>query len=331
MTMAPTHEDVLAAAHRLRGHTQPTPLLVSPALNEIAGGTVLIKAENLQIAGAFKFRGAYNRLVQLNPSERESGVVAWSSGNHAQGIAAAGGRLGVRTTIVMPGDAPKIKIDNTRRLGADIVFYDRHTENREEIGRRLTAERGATLVPSYDDPHIIAGQGTVALEMVAQAKELYSATLDAALIPCGGGGLISGCALALQGVSTGTKVFSVEPAGYDDTARSLASGRRETVRQGSQTLCDALMAPTPGEMTFEINRRLLSGGLAVSDHMVLAAIAFAWRELKLVVEPGGAVALAAVLHRLFDCKAKTVGIVLSGGNVDPEIYRRALDAQSVGE
>jgi threonine dehydratase len=328
--MSPRYEDVLAASRRLHGHIQSTPLLTSPALNEIVGGTVVIKAENLQIAGAFKFRGAYNRLVQLNPAERKSGVVAWSSGNHAQGVAAAGGRLGVRTTIVMPSDAPKIKIENTQRLGAEIVFYDRHRENREEIGHRLSTERGATLVPSYDDPHIIAGQGTVALEMVAQAKQLYGATLDAALVPCGGGGLISGCALALKGISAGTKVLSVEPADYDDTARSLASGGRETVRKGSHTLCDALMAPTPGAMTFEINRQLLSGGLSVSDDMVLAAMAFAWRELKLVVEPGGAVALAAVLHRLFDCKEKTVGIVLSGGNVDAEIYARALGVTAAG-
>lgn len=319
----PQFDDIVAAGRRLAGEAVVTPLLRVAELGR-SGGTILVKAETLQIAGAFKFRGAYNRLVQLDSAERAKGVVAWSSGNHAQGVAAAGMRLGVRTTIVMPADAPAIKVENTRRMGAEVVFYDRHTEDREEIGRRLSSATGATIVPPYDDPHIIAGQGTVGLELAAQAGDVYGAKLDTVLAPCGGGGLISGCALALSGVSPGTKIYSVEPAGYDDTARSLATGERQQAVPGAKSLCDALMAPMPGALTFAINRRLLAGGLAVTDEMVLAAMQFAWRELKLVVEPGGAVALAAVLQGMIDCAGKTVGIVLSGGNVDAELYRRAL-------
>ena len=319
-----TAEDVFEAARRVSGQAVVTPLLSCALLDDLTGGRILVKAENLQIAGAFKFRGAYNRLVQLDAAQRAAGVVAWSSGNHAQGIAAAGARLGVRTTIIMPADAPAIKVENTKRLGAEIVFYDRHTQSREAIGQRLSQERGATLVPSYDDPHVIAGQGTVALEIIAQSQALYGTLPDAALIPCGGGGLIAGCALAFEALSPATRVHSAEPAGYDDTARSLAAGARVQVEKGATTLCDALMAPTPGDMTFPINRQLLAGGVAVTDEMVLAAMAFAWRELKLVVEPGGAVALAAILHGVFDCTDKTVAIVLSGGNVDPELYRQAL-------
>jgi len=320
----PTFNDVLAARDRLSGQAVVTPLLRVAELDRRTGGTILVKPENLQVAGAFKFRGAYNRLVQLDADARVRGVVAWSSGNHAQGVAAAGMRLGVRTTIVMPGDAPAIKVENTRRMGAEVVFYDRYKDNRELIGRQLSEQSGATIVPPYEDPHIIAGQGTVGLEMAAQARDLHGAKLDAVLVPCGGGGLISGCALALAGASCGTKVYCVEPEGFDDTARSLATGTRQQSLKGATSLCDALMAPTPGELTFQINRRLLAGGFAVSDEMVLAAMLFAWRELKLVIEPGGAVALAAVLHGLIDCTGKTIGIVLSGGNVDAELYRRAL-------
>lgn len=320
----PTFNDVLAARDRLSGQAVVTPLLRVAELDRRTGGTILVKAENLQIAGAFKFRGAYNRLVQLDADARVRGVVAWSSGNHAQGVAAAGMRLGLRTTIVMPGDAPAIKVDNTRRMGAEVVFYDRYKDNRELIGRQLSEHSGATIVPPYEDPHIIAGQGTVGLEMAAQAQDLHGVKLDAVLVPCGGGGLISGCALALAGASCGTKVYCVEPEGFDDTARSLATGTRQQSIKGATSLCDALMAPTPGELTFQINRRLLAGGFAVNDEMVLAAMLFAWRELKLVIEPGGAVALAAVLHGAIDCTGKTIGIVLSGGNVDAEIYRRAL-------
>lgn len=320
----PTFNDVVAARRRLSGQAVVTPLLRVAELDRRAGGTILVKPESLQVAGAFKFRGAYNRLVQLDAEARVRGVVAWSSGNHAQGVAAAGMRLGIRTTIVMPADAPVIKVENTRRMGAEVVFYDRYKDDREVIGRELAAQSGATIVPPYEDPHIIAGQGTVGLEMAAQAQDLHGAKLDAVLVPCGGGGLIAGCALALAGASPGTQVYCVEPEGYDDTTRSLANGTRQQSIKGTPSLCDALMAPTPGELTFRINRRLLAGGFAVSDEMVLAAMLFAWRELKLVIEPGGAVALAAVLRGLIDCTGKTVGVVLSGGNVDAELYRRAL-------
>lgn len=319
-----TAEDVFAAARRLAGHTTHTPLLPCACLDDLTGGRIFLKAENLQIGGSFKFRGAYNRLVQLDAAGREAGVVAWSSGNHAQGIAAAGMRLGVRTTIVMPADAPAIKVENTKRLGAEIVFYDRRTQSREEIGHTLARERGATLVPSYDDVDVIAGQGTVGLEIASQATGICNGPPDAVLVPCGGGGLVAGCALALESTSPRTRIYCVEPAGYDDTVRSLAAGERVRAQTSAQTLCDALMAPTPGDITFPINRRLLAGGFVVSDEMVLAAIAFAWRESKLVVEPGGAVALAAVLHGMFDCTGKNVVIVLSGGNVDAHVHRQAL-------
>jgi threonine dehydratase len=314
---------VFAAAKRLAGHAVTTPLLLNPMLNERVGATVVIKPETLQIAGAFKFRGAYNRLSQLTAEERARGVIAWSSGNHAQGVAAAAQRLGIRAAIVMPSDAPAIKVENTRRLGAEIVHYDRHTQDREKIGRDLAHQRGAILVPPYDDPHIIAGQGTTALEMAAQTRTLLNRDLDILLTPCGGGGLIAGCALALSAVSPKTLIHPVEPA-----ARSLQSGERETNSPDARTICDSLMPPRPGELTWSINRERLSSGLVVSDDAVLDAIAFAWRELKLVVEPGGAVALAALLYGNLDCRGKTVGIVLSGGNVDPELYREAQSRRS---
>jgi threonine dehydratase len=323
----PDFEDVQAAARRLSGHARVTPLLHATHLSELKGATVLVKAENLQVGGAFKFRGAYNRLSQLSEAERARGVVAWSSGNHAQGVAAAGQQLGVRTTIVMPHDAPRMKVDNTRRFGGEVVFYDRYNESREEIGHRICEERGATAVPPFDDPHIIAGQGTVGLEIAEQAKAL-GYELDALLVPASGGGLLAGCALAMHGVSPRTRVYSVEPQGFDDLARSLSSGRRESNSPGGRTLCDALMAPSPGEITFPIHKRLVSGGFAVSDAQVLAAIAYAWRELKLVLEPGGAVTLAAVLHDVFECKGRTVALVLSGGNVDASVFRDALAAES---
>lgn len=317
--------DVLAAARRIAGHAIVTPLLQSPALDERAGGAVLLKAENLQVCGAFKFRGAFNRLARLTAEERARGVVAWSSGNHAQGVAAAAQRLGVHATIVIPQDAPRIKIENTRRLGAEVVLYDRSGgEDRETIGRRLAAQQGAALAPSYDHPDIIAGQGTLALEIVEQAQSLYGRVVDALLAPCSGGGLIAGCALAMQHVQPRAQVYSVEPAAFDDTARSLASGRRENVRVGATSACDALQAPTPGELTFPINQRLLAGGLTVTDEMAFEAMRFAFRELKLVLEPSGAVALAAVLGGAVETRGRTTAVVLSGGNVDAALYREVL-------
>ncbi len=320
----PSSDDVFAAAKRLAGHVVTTPLLQNRILNERTGATVVIKPECLQIGGAFKFRGAYNTLSQVAPEERSRGAVAWSSGNHAQGVAAAAQRLGIHAAIVMPKDAPAIKVEHTRRLGAEIVFYDRYTQDREKIGTELAQQRGATLVPPYDHPHVIAGQGTTALEMAAQTRALLNRDLDAWLIPCGGGGLTSGCALAMSAVSPQTKVYSVEPALFDDTARSLRSGQRERIDPTARTVCDSLMPATPGTITWPILKEHLAGGLSVSDDNALDAIAFAWRELKLVVEPGGVVALASLLDGGNDYRGKTVGIILSGGNVDPEIYREAL-------
>jgi threonine dehydratase len=285
---------------------------------------VLVKAETLQRGGAFKFRGAYNCISQIDPNQKAAGVVAWSSGNHAQGVAAAAQMLGMSATIVMPADAPAIKVENTRGFGAEIVFYDRVRESREDIGRAIAARSGAAIVAPYDDPRVIAGQGTVAVEMVEQARELGVGEFDAVLTPVGGGGLIAGCSLALQELSPRTAVYGVEPVGFDDTGRSLASGRQESNAPGGQSLCDALMAKKPGDITFPINKRLVRGAFAVTDPMVLAAMAWAWRELKLVVEPGGAAALAALLHGLYDCSGQTVGVVLSGGNVDAGVYAQAL-------
>jgi len=320
---APTYADVTDAAGRLAGHIVATPLLESPLLNERVGGRLLVKAEPLQRTGSFKFRGAYNRLSRLDEAARARGVVAFSSGNHAQGVAAAAGLLGIPATIVMPRDAPAIKIANTRAYGAEVVLYDRGRESREEIANRLAKERGATLVPSYDDCHIIAGQGTVGLEIARQARDA-KADLDAVIVPCGGGGLISGCALALAEACPKTEIYSAEPVACDDTMRSLEAGKRVANAPDARTICDALMLPTPGEMTFAINRRLLKGGLAVDDDAVRRAMKTAFRYLKLVVEPGGAVALAAALERAFDGRGKTVAVVCSGGNVDPATFAEAL-------
>jgi threonine dehydratase len=326
MRELPTFADVKAAAKRLAGHVVETPLLESALLNDRVGGRLLVKAECLQCTGSFKFRGAYNRLSRLKGRQKKAGVVAFSSGNHAQGVAAAARLLGMPAVIVMPKDAPAIKLANTRAYGAKVVLYDRARESREEIARRLAAERGAVLVPSYDDPHIIAGQGTVGLELVAQARAA-KAKLDAVIVPTGGGGLISGTALAIRALAPKAAIYSAEPETFDDTARSLAAGTRLKNQPDAKTICDALMLPSPGEMTFAINRRLLKGGLAVSDADALSAMKTAFGYLKVVVEPGGAVALAAVLTGAYDCRGKTVAVVCSGGNVDSGMFVRALKAK----
>lgn len=318
-----TLSDIEDAAARIAGAAIRTPLIESDALNERLGARVLIKPENLQRTGSFKFRGAFNRLSRLTPAERAAGVVAWSSGNHAQGIAAAARRLNMRAAIVMPGDAPRVKLENTRSYGAEVIPYDRATENREDIARRIASERGATLVPSYDDRDIIIGQGTAGLELARQA-DARDARLDALLVCCGGGGLIAGMATAFAALSPSTEIYSVEPEGFDDHARSLASGRREHNTGTKPSICDALLAPTPGELTFPVNRRLLKGGLSVSDDEARAAIRYAATALKLVAEPGGAVALAAALHEKIDCSNKTVGVVISGGNIDPNLLAEIL-------
>jgi threonine dehydratase len=319
-------EDIRSAADQLRSVAPITPLLEYPALNEKTGGRILIKFEGAQITGSFKFRGAYNRLSRLDDAEREAGVIAWSSGNHAQGVAAAAARVGTPATIVMPSDAPTIKIANTKALGANIRFYDRQTESREDIARAMVAETGAVLVPSYDDPYIIAGQGTVGLEIAAQCK-LVDAEPDVAIVCCGGGGLIAGTATALAALSPQTTIYSAEPAAFDDHARSLVSGKREAVLPGSRSICDALLAPEPGEMTFEINRKLLTGGLSASDDEVRSAMRYAFSELKLVTEPGGAIALATVLAGRIDVAGKTIVIVISGANVDNAMFAEIITLQ----
>ena len=327
MTKGPGFDDVLDAAARLAGQVVRTPLVESPKLNALAGGRLLVKAEMLQRTGSFKFRGAYNHMSRLDADQRRRGVVAYSSGNHAQAVAAVARLLGMPAVIVMPSDAPAIKIANTRAYGAEVVPYDRLRDNREAIGEALAAARGLALVRPYDDPLVVAGQGTVGLELAEQAAELGT-TLDAVLVPCGGGGLVAGVALALSGRSPATRVYAVEPQGFDDTALSLAAGRRVGHGAGDASFCDALMAPMPGEITFPIHRRLLAGGLAVGDDDTARAMAAAFLRLKLVVEPGGAVALAAVLAGKLPVTGGTVAVVCSGGNVDPAVFCRAL-AQGV--
>ena len=313
--------DVEAAAERLRSVVRQTPLLESEALNELVGGRLLCKAECLQRTGSFKLRGAYNTISQQGGQP----VVAFSSGNHAQGVAAAAKLLGVPATIVMPADAPAIKIANTRALGAKIRLYDREREVREEIGAEIAERTGAALVKPYDDPRVIAGQGTVGLEAAAQLRA-QGTILDSALLPCGGGGLIAGCSIALAAAFPDAAIFAVEPEGFDDTVRSLSAGERLANAAGAKSFCDALLAPMPGELTFALNRRHLAGGLAVSDGEVARAMAASFNHLKVVVEPGGAVALAAVLSGRFDARGRTVLVVLSGGNVDPRLFAEVLRA-----
>ncbi len=313
--------DIEAAAARLAGVAVHTPLLESEALNRLVGGRLLLKAEPLQRTGTFKFRGAYNAIAQT----AAPAVVAFSSGNHAQGVAMAARLLGKAATIVMPADAPAIKRAATEAQGATVVAYDRDREVREEIGARIAAETGAALIKPYDDPRVMAGQGTCGLEIAEQAQRL-DVVLDAALVCCGGGGLTAGCATALAHLVPGIAIHACEPEGLDDTARSLRAGERVQNRPDSRSICDALLAPTPGELTFAVNRRLLAGGLVVSDAEVEEAMRQAFRHLKLVVEPGGAVALAAALTGRLDCRGRTVAVVLSGGNVDPALYARVLSA-----
>lgn len=311
--------DIEGAAQRLKGVAIETPLLQNAELDRIAGGRVLLKPECLQRTGSFKIRGAYNRLSQLSPEQASRGVVAWSSGNHAQGVAAAGSLLGIHTAIVMPEDAPAAKLDNTRRLGGEVITYDRYTGDREVIARAVAAERNVELVPSFDHPHIIAGQGTVGLEIAEQSQAL-DLPVDQVLICCGGGGLTSGSAVALHARLPDVDVFTVEPEHYDDTAQSLKSGKRVSVDTTRRCICDALLTESPGEITFGIMRELVRDGLVVSEAEVEDAMRFAFRQLKIVVEPGGAVALAAVLAGKLDTADKTTAVVLSGGNVDYELY-----------
>ncbi len=319
----PTYEDVLDAAARLEGLAVKTPLLRHDALDAATGAEVFVKAECLQRTGSFKFRGAYNRISRLTADELTRGVVAFSSGNHAQGVAAAAAMLKTPAVIVMPADAPKAKIEGTRALGGEVVLYDRWTESREQIAARIGAERGAVVVPAFEDFYVMAGQGTSGLEAAHQLEALWR-TADLLLAPASGGGLIAGVGLAFDALSPATRIYAVEPEGYDDHAKSLEAGHPVSMKPTKASLLDALMAPAPGEMTFALNRKKLSGALAVSDEEALAAMAFAFRHLKIVLEPGGAAALAAVLAGKLEVAGQTVVVIASGGNVDAETYARAI-------
>lgn len=323
MTKLPTFDDVLDAARVIEGIAVRTPLIESPALNERLGGRVLMKAENLQVMGAFKFRGAYNRIARLTDDEKRRGVVAYSSGNHAQAVAAAARRVGTSAIIVMPADSPAIKVAGVRANGGEVRMYDRYSESREAIGEEIARERGSVLVPPFDDPFVIAGQGTAGLEILEQAD----GPIDQLLSGCSGGGLIAGLNLAFEARSPDTVVYGVEPAVYDDTARSLAAGERVGVAASGKSICDALMTPIPGELTFPINQRRLAGAISVTDDEAAAAVAYAFETLKLVVEPGGAVSLAALLAGKVDTAGKTTAILLSGGNVDPALFSRIIEGR----
>ncbi|ETA52433.2 threonine ammonia-lyase [Rhodobacteraceae bacterium PD-2] len=316
-------ERIEAAASRLRGIARRTPLLSSPHLDAIAGRRVFVKPECLQHTGSFKFRGAYAAVSALSPEVRARGILAYSSGNHAQGIARAAQLFGVPAVIVMPQDAPVAKIEGTKALGGEVVPYSRGGESREGIGAKLAETRGLTLIRPYDEPEVIAGQGTCGLEIAEQAAERGIDRAEV-LVCCGGGGLTAGIALALEARAPGLRVRPAEPEAFDDTARSLASGTRQTNAQAAGGLCDAILTPTPGEITFPITARLCGPGLSVSDAEVLQAMALALRHLKIVAEPGGAVALAAALFRSEALEADTVIATVSGGNVDAPVLARAL-------
>jgi threonine dehydratase len=319
----PDAADITAAAQRLAGVAVRTPLLNAPALDERLSARIFLKAEIFQRTGSFKFRGAYNKISAIPAEKRAAGVVAYSSGNHAQGVAAAARLLGMRATIVMPSDAPRAKRERTQALGAAIVPYDRDSEDRAAIGERIARERGATLVPPYDDPLIIAGQGTIGAEIVEDLRWL-NLRPQIVLIGASGGGLAAGIALGVKARVPAAEIYIVEPEGFDDTLRSFRSGQRETNVRLSGTICDALMSATPGELTFPITRDLIGQGFTVTDDEVARAVRYAFEELKLVVEPGGAVGLAALLAGKLAVKDKIVVGILSGGNVDAELFAKLI-------
>ncbi|MFM1895613.1 MAG: hypothetical protein RLZZ385_687 [Pseudomonadota bacterium] len=317
--MTLTIEAIRAAAARLQGQAVRTPLLNNAQLDLRTGARVFVKAENLQHIGAFKFRGAFNRLCQLDGEQRRRGVVAFSSGNHAQGVAYAARLLGMPATIVMPSDAPQVKIDGTRLYGAEIRLYDRHKESREAIAAEISERTGQVIVPAFEDPHIMAGQGTCGLEIAEQLQEL-GLTPDLVLVPCGGGGLLAGVSTALLDSFPRTRMIGVEPEGFDDHRQSRISGKRVGVSTDNATLCDSLMAPMPGELTWAVNSQSVSDFITVNDEQVKAAVSFAFRFLKLVIEPGGVVGLAALLHGVLPVRDLTVVVVVSGGNIDGPLF-----------
>lgn len=329
MTHTASFEGVRDAARQLAGHAVRTPLIESPMLNAHLGGRVLLKAENLQQAGAFKFRGAWNRISRLTPDELKRGVVAYSSGNHAQAVACAAKMMGTSAIIVMPADSPKVKVEGVIAFGGEVRLYDRYTESREAIGEEIATTRGSVLVRPFDDPFVIEGQGTVGLEIVEQA-DAVGAKIDQLLCGASGGGLIAGVNLSMAALLPDVPVIGIEPRDYNDTQLSMAAGERLTHAPAHGTICDALMTDRPGELTFPINRRL-SRVETVSDAEVADAVRYAFRALKLVVEPGGAVSLAALLAGKVEAKDRTTAVVLSGGNIDPVLFSEIIEGRFVGK
>jgi threonine dehydratase len=321
----PTHDDVRAAAARIAPHIVRTPMLRHALLDQMTGGTILVKPEPLQRTGSFKLRGATNAAMKLDAAQRKAGVVTNSSGNHGQATACACAMFGTSALVAMPSDAPAIKVEATRRWGAEVTFFDRRTTDREVLAAKLAAETGRVSLPPFDHPDVIAGQGTMALELFDDAAA-QGLMLDAMAVCTGGGGLIAGCALAAEGASPRTRLWAVEPEGWDDTKRSLEAGERIANDGLGETLCDALLSMRPGAITFAVNQPRLAGGVVVTRAEVFRAMRFAFEHLKIVAEPGGAVALAAVLAGKVDARGRCVGVVISGGNVDPAVFAQALAA-----
>ena len=319
----PTYANILDAAQRLAGHAVRTPLLRNDRLDAELGARLFVKAECLQRTGSFKFRGAFNRISRLTDAEKVRGVLAYSSGNHAQGVAAAARLNGTTAKILMPADAPRSKVDGVHFWGGEVVTYDRASQSREAMGQAIAEAEGRILVPPYEDPFVIAGQGTAGLEAAEQMKTLGEAA-DIVVCCAGGGGLIAGVGLAMRAAFPDVEIWAAEPDGFDDHRRSLASGRRETNERLTGSICDAIITPTPGELTWALNATQLTGGAAITDDEALDAMAAAWRHLKIVVEPGGVAALAAVLSGKIDIAGKTVCVIATGGNVDAGLFRKAL-------
>jgi len=319
----PEYSDIVSAAKQLKGNAVRTPLLRSDVLDAQVKARVFIKAECLQRTGSFKFRGAFNRISRLTEDEKQVGVLAYSSGNHAQGIAASAKLNGTHAKILMPKDAPASKVEGVKFWGGEVVFFDRASESREDIAGQIAETEGRVLIPPYEDPYIMAGQGTAGLEAIEQMAE-QDAEPDIAICPAGGGGLVAGVGLAIKHHHPDAQIWAAEPEGFDDHVRSLANGQREANDRLTGSICDAIITPTPGELTWQLNKHQLSGATAVSDDEALDAVAFAWRHLKIVIEPGAVVALAAILSGKLDVQGKSVCVLATGGNVDPEMFSRAL-------